>query len=55
MNTDPSLNDVLASLGLSTQPAPGQYAKHILDREGRVVFTGRAGEVWAWLRTEGLL
>lgn len=47
----PTLNEVLASLGLTTAPAEFG-AKRILD-SGVEVFCGGAGEVWAWLRDEG--
>jgi len=49
----PTLNQVLRALGYTTRPAPNfnQYAKDIL-RGGAVVFTGCAGDVWAWLRGE---
>ncbi len=43
-----SLNETLAAMGCTTRPAH-QYAKHIIDRTGAVVFTGDSVEVWAWI------
>ena len=48
-----TLNQTLAALGLTTRPGGGLYSKHIL-RDGVIVFTGRAGDVWAWLHADGL-
>lgn len=50
---DLSLNQTLEALGLSTRPAPKTLArkegsKHIL-RGAEILFTGTAGDVWAWL------
>jgi hypothetical protein len=48
----PSLNEVLAHLGYTTQP--GEFgARHIIDPDGTKAFTGTAGDVWQWLRDEG--
>lgn len=47
-----SLNETLASLGYTTEQGHGLYAKKIL-RDGEVVFSGSAGEVWDWLRDGG--
>ncbi len=52
-----SLNDTLASLGLTTKPATGEfnaYSKEI-RRNGVTLFVGDAREVWAWLRAKGLI
>lgn len=46
-----SLNETLASLGLTTAPAGNGWSigcKHILN-QGTVIFTGDSVEVWAWL------
>lgn len=50
---DLSLNQILEALGLTTRPAPKALArkegsKHILRGE-EILFTGTAGDVWAWL------
>ena len=50
-SADPTLNDTLHALDLATSPATGMSRKHIL-RDGKVVFTGNAGQVWKWLRSE---
>lgn len=50
-----SLNDTLAVLGFTTEPARRMGAKAIIDGTGRTVFVGTAAEVWAWLREVGLL
>lgn len=48
----PSLNEQLAAAGYTTAPADNGQ-KHIL-RDGRVVFTGRAHEMAAWLAADAL-
>lgn len=48
----PSLNEQLAAAGYATAPA-GFGREHVL-RDGRVVFTGRAHEVAAWLAADPL-
>lgn len=45
----PTLNERLEELGYTTVHGVGVGQKHVL-RDGEVVFTGRAYEVWAWLR-----
>ncbi len=48
-----TLNETLASLGFTTQPAGNLWsmgAKHIL-RRGKIVFTGDSVEVWAWINS----
>ena len=64
---DLTLNETLALLGLRAVRSPGTSGtlgrKDILSvstiqTEGEqlgVLFSGRAGEVWAWLRDEGRL
>jgi len=47
---DRSLNQILSDLGYTTRRADGLYRKDIL-KDGAVVMTGTAGDVWAWLRT----
>lgn len=49
---DLSLNVVLTKLGYTTRTATSfsMGCKHI-DKAGKTVFTGDAGEVWAWLRS----
>ena len=47
----PTLNETLATLGYTTEPA-AHAAKHIL-RDGEVVFTGTARRVWKWLHETG--
>ncbi len=52
-----SLNDTLASLGLTTKPATcefNMYAKEI-RRSGVTLFVGDSVQVWAWLRAKGLV
>jgi len=44
-----TLHETLAALGYTTAPA-GHSRKHVIDAEGVTVYTGRAHEVWAWLR-----
>jgi hypothetical protein len=44
-----TLSEVLAALGYTTAPA-GHYRKHVIDADGVTVYTGRAHQVWAWLR-----
>lgn len=48
-----TLNAQLSALGLTTRPA-GHGRKHVLDGD-RVVCTGRAHDVWLWLRAEGMV
>ena len=47
-----TLTETLAALGYTHRtprsPAP-VYAREVVDAAGRVVFTGRADAVWAWL------
>lgn len=47
-----TLNEKLQSLGFTTKPASGVSKKHIVDSQGRVVFTGNAGQVWEWIAEE---
>jgi hypothetical protein len=47
-----TLNQELAARGFTTTDAPGQSCKHVL-RDGAIVFTGNAGEVWTWLKSGG--
>lgn len=49
----PSLNEVLAQLGLRTEPADGNYRKRVIDSDGEVLVTGDAADVWRWLRETG--
>jgi hypothetical protein len=52
-----TLNEALALNGFTTRKARGDltgYSKDILDG-AVVVFTGRAHDVWAWLRAEGYI
>lgn len=51
MNKEPTLNEVLTSLGYRTEDA-GHSRKNII-RDGTVCFTGRAHNVWAWLHETG--
>jgi len=50
MKTNPnkSLNENLTALGYTTIPA-GDYRKSIL-KNGQIKFTGRAKDVWKWIR-----
>lgn len=48
-----TLNETLAKLGFTTRPGEHQYEKDIL-KDGKVVFTGSAGDVWDWLQEEGM-
>ena len=52
--SDPSLHQVLRSLGYATDPVtdPGGRSKAIL-RDGAEVFRGDSLEVWDWLRSTG--
>ena len=55
--SDLSLNDILATHGLTTRPATcefNMYAKEII-RSGVVLFVGDSVEVWAWLRAKGFI
>lgn len=47
-----TLAENLKDLGYKTSQGPGLYQKNIL-KDGEIVFTGRAGEVWRWLRGNG--
>ena len=49
-----SLNEVLSALNLTTH-AGNNGKKDIVDEGSFVVFQGRAGEVWGWLRESGRL
>lgn len=51
---EPTLGETLARLGLTYRSANDFGAKHILRSE-TILFTGTAGEVWKWLRANGLL
>lgn len=46
-----SLNDVLAELGYTTEPVPNTYNKRIM-KDGKLVGTMSAGNVWNYLRNE---
>lgn len=46
-----TLHEQLIALGMNTTPA-GRGKKNILQH-GACIFTGRASEVWAWLRKTG--
>lgn len=52
--TGATLHQVLRALGFEHRPAKaGNYARTIVRiADGAVVFTGRAHEVWSWLRGE---
>jgi len=45
------LNDVLARLGYTTQPA--EFGAKVILRNGVPVSAGTAGAVWLWLRESG--
>ena len=47
-----TLTETLTELGYTTAPA-GHYRKHIIDADGVIVYTGRAHQVWLWLRETG--
>lgn len=52
MSDEQSLNQTLSALGFSTTPASAGWSigcKHI-RKDGKIVFTGDAREVWQWLR-----
>lgn len=52
LGREPSLTDVLASLGMTRTPATnGQHL--ILDGAGEHVFTGTAIQTWRWLKATG--
>jgi len=47
----PTLTQVLRALGYHHVPGGGLYAQIVVRNvDGEVVFSGRAGEVWAWLK-----
>lgn len=51
-----SLNNVLRGLGLMHRPVADVWrsgAHEVCDQAGSVLFTGRAGQVWEWLRETG--
>lgn len=48
-----TLNAVLALRGYTTRPA-GLYRKDILQAGAVVLHSADAGEVWAWLRGQGV-
>lgn len=48
----PTLREVLLAFGLTHAPSGKGYHHHICEG-GRRVFTGSAGQVWAWLRETG--
>lgn len=50
INADMPLNEVLEALGYKTRKHGKFGAKAIVSSSNEVVFTGRAGEVWKWLR-----
>lgn len=54
MTREPTLSEVLAFLGYTHEPAPkdGPDRRNVL-RGNEVVFTGRAREVWDWLKETG--
>jgi len=45
----PSLSEALAARGY-THAATGRDYRHAIKNEGRVVFTGAAHDVWAWMK-----
>lgn len=47
-----TLNETLKDLGYKTEEGDGLYAKNII-KDGEVVFSGRAGEIWRFLRGRG--
>lgn len=54
MSDAPTLTEALAARGYSHAAATRRtgirpYARDVMDAAGRVVFTGTAHEVWAWL------
>jgi hypothetical protein len=46
-----TINEQLAALGYTT--LPHSHGRKQVLRDGAVVITGTAGDVWAWLRTTG--
>lgn len=46
---DPSLTEALFAAGFTHRPGR-MYQQEILDAAGAVVFTGTAGDTWAWLK-----
>lgn len=55
---DATLNETLAALGIAKRPASNGWTHQgvvVLSRDGKDLMTGDAGEVWAWLRSEGLI
>lgn len=47
-NRGPSLNEVLAQLGYTTEP--GDHGAKRIMRDGQECFSGIADDVWKWLR-----
>lgn len=45
---EPSLHDVLESLGMDTRP--GRFGRKDIIKGDEVLFTGHAHEVWEWLQ-----
>ncbi len=45
----PTLHEALAAVGLTSEPSQAFNARDIKNAAGDIVFTGSAGEVWAWL------
>ena len=49
----PTLNEVLAHLRMTTEPA--EFGAKKIIENGIIVFSGTAGEVWTWLREDGAI
>ena len=52
------LSEMLNALGFTTEKAERRLAdtgRKALKKDGKTVFTGNSGDVWMWLRDEGLL
>lgn len=50
MDTEPTLEEALAARGLTHKPTRTPGVRSVETAAGMVVFRGRAGEVWAWLK-----
>ena len=53
-----TLNETLRSLGFHHRPAPSHHKtglrEIVQDHDNKVVFTGRACDVWKWLHRKRL-
>lgn len=55
MNHQKTLNQTLDDLGYTTEKAKEYEKKQHVMKDGEILFTGDAGEVWYWLRSKKLI